>query len=169
MDNYEDTALKIWGIVIAGILALALLTAAGYYINVILIQPAQRASLVNDPSRTIALRQDFHNKLTEILTANTNIQALVHKIENNQKNVAGYTQSQQYQDDQSELEGLITIHTNTISAYNEQARAVDSRDWNDICMPHSIPEQSFDSSDLSGMLDALHIEQQQLIAKDGVC
>jgi len=170
MDNhYDQDVFRFWVITLAMMVLMALLTAAGYYIDTVIVQPAQRAHTLNDPNRTIALRQDFHNKLTEVLTANSNIQALAHKIQLNQKQVPGYLTSQQYQDDQSELEGLITIHTQAISGYNEQARGVDTSTWNDICMPHSIPQQTFDESDLPGMLDALHIEQQSLTAKDGVC
>ena len=165
----EYTVLKIWGIVVVLILGGALITAASYYIDTAIVQPAQRVHQLNDPSRTIALRQDFHDKITEVLTANATIQASIHKIQNNTKTVPGYTQTQAYQDDQTELEGLVTIHTNTIAAYNQQARGVDTRDWNDICMPHSIADQQLDTSDLPTMLVLLQDEQHTLTAEDGAC
>lgn len=166
MDTDLVASLKWCAITFFLIVALVI---AGYEIDAHLISPAARDSQLNSPNRTINLRQSFHNKLTEILTADTNIVSTAQRIQNNMMHVTNYLQSQQYQDDQNELSGLITIRANAISAYNEQAQGVDTKAWNDVCMPHSIANTALDQSDMTLLIANLNKEKETLTAKDGTC
>jgi hypothetical protein len=151
------------------LVCIAALIVVGYELDTHFISPVARQNQLNDPLRTIGLRQDFHNKLTEIITADTNIIALAQKITNNEKHVQGYDQSQAYQDDQTQLTSLITIRSNSISGYNQQAQSIDTRQWNDVCMPHLINDTTLDEVHLDTLVSQLTQEKQQLTTKDNLC
>lgn len=160
---------SIIGGIFTALVLIALLIITGYEIDTHWISPVARQNQLNNPSRTINLRQDFHNKLTEILTADTNIVSVAQRMQNNQLRVTDYLQSQAYQDDQQQLSSLVTIRTNAISAYNEHAQATDTKDWNDVCMPRSIENSALDQTDLTLLIANLNKEKSTLTAKDGVC
>ncbi len=163
----DDRNIVIYGLL--GLVAICIIVAVGYGLNIYLIAPLSRQNQLVDPSRTINLRQDFHNKLTEVITADSNIIALAQKITNNEAHVQNYDQSSGYQDDQTQLTNLSTIRGNAISGYNEQAQGLDTRQWNDICMPHSIVNTTPDQMHLDTLITQLSQEKQALTAKDGIC
>lgn len=160
---------RIIGGIVAGVVVLVLIILAAYEIDTHVISPVARENQLSDPSRTINLRTDFHNKLTEVLNVDTNIVSLAQRIQNNMLHVQDYTQTQIYQDDQAQLSSVITIRSTAISGYNEQARGVDTKAWNDVCMPHSISNSTLDATDMTLLIANLNKEKAQLTASDGVC
>jgi hypothetical protein len=166
-DDIKPSTIIKWALSTVAIIAVLIL--GGYEIDIHWISPVARQDQLNSPNRTINLRQDFHNKLTEVITADTNIVSLAQKIQTNRMQVTDYVQSQNYQDDQTALSSLITIRAGAISAYNEQAQGTDTKDWNDVCMPHSIENTALDQTDMTLLIANLNKEKSTLTAKDGIC
>src|SRR5450631_1560650 len=115
-DDIKPSTIVKWTISIFAIIVVLIL--GGYEIDIHWISPVARQDQLNSPNRTINLRQDFHNKLTEVITADTNIVSIAQRIQNNMMHVANYTQTQTYQDDQQQLSSLITIRSGAIAGYN---------------------------------------------------
>jgi hypothetical protein len=166
-DDIKPSTMAKWTISIVAIIVVLIL--GGYEIDIHWISPVARQDQLNSPNRTINLRQDFHNKLTEVITADTNIVSTAQRIQNNMMHVTGYTQTQTYQDDQQQLSSLITIRSGAIADYNQQAQGTDTKDWNDVCMPHSIENTALDQTDTTLLIASLNKEKTTLTAKDGIC
>ena len=111
-----------------GIIA-ALVTLASIYTFVALkaqhdiVNPQVRQNMVDDPARSIAVKQDFHSKLSFIISADQNVLDALSCINNC---------------DGMQLGGLKQIRNKAISDYNAASDNPDTGKYRDSWMPKHI-------------------------------
>lgn len=160
MFETKDGDVNWVAVIIAGFVIIAIvggMIAFSLKVQHDVVNPAVRQNLVDDPQRSIDVRNGFHTKLAEIISADNNISALINQMKQYRASHPDWQNDNYYAQLELQLSGNQQIRSSAIADYNAYADNPDNGKFRDSWLPAQIDTQPL-PADEESMLRTLSNE-----------